>query len=500
VTALPNHPSEISSTNEENSSNEEPLRLVVLSKDASTVKSTVSFLSRRGVEVFATTVFQEAVDRLASDWSRFVLLSVNFPHPKIELVPQLLAQSFNTEVLLFAESQDRKSSSKLTASKGKHIIFGTVSGPVVLMRLTQILKESQQKADDETTSISRSSSGVSDEGSIHLKGQAKPKKNEEGLKRLMAALGETTTQAEHSLENQSNPVVIQKGNRGQLLMAVPPPTKPQKLKVREAVENGRVKPAQPKIDESLLKPIDVVTEGHPQVKLNHAGGGPLVGLNQTSIDLLERSMRAALKECCGWPRDEKDTLIDYQTVSVLVFYTNFFRGSVLFAIGRGEFDHTEMLKSIETEFVFQLIQSGVDIGIGELERYEIAPANAAEGAFLAASTSAVSRSDKFEVGMAVLDLVPEVPELVENPDLMVAVNPDAIEPEQRLSFEVFLHLPLNGKYIKYVRQGRSISHKQSSKLSARADSSVYLTKASSTAFRYYASINSLKSKISKKTG
>lgn len=500
MTALPNQPSEISNANDESSSKEEPLRLVVLSKDAATVRSTVSFLSRRGVEVFATTVFQEAVDKLASEWSRFVLLSVNFPHPKIELVPQLLAQSFNTEVLLFAEIQDRKSSSKLTASKGKHIIFGTVSGPVVLMRLTQIIKESQQQADDGTTSIARSSSGHSDEGAIHLKDQSKPKKNEEGLKRLMAALGDSTTEAEHQLKNQSNPVVIQKGNRGQLLMAVPPPTESQKAKVREAVEGGRLKPAQPKIEKSQLKPTDIVTEEHPQVEFNHTGGGPIVGLNQSSVDILERCMRAALKECCGWPRDQKETLIDYRTVSVLVFHTAFFRGSVLIAIGRGGFDHTEMLKSIETEFVFQLIQSGVDIGIGELERYEITPASAAEDAFLAASTSAVSRSEKLEVGMAVLDLVPEVPELVETPDMMIAVKPDAIEPEQRLNFEVFLHLPLNGKYVKYVREGFSISSKQSSKLSARSDSSVYLTKAASTAFRQHASLKSLKSKIAKKAG
>lgn len=450
--------------------------------------------------MFATTVFQEAVDKLATDWTRFALVSVNFPHPKIELVPQLLAQSFNTEVLLFAESQDRKSSSKLTASKAKHIIFGTVSGPVVLMRLTQILKEADQQSSDDSNSINVGSKNQSDDASIHLKSGAKPQMKEESLKRFMAELGEAAAAPESESKNPSNAVVIQKGNRGQLLMSLPPPSKKDSSKIREEIAAGRLKPAQPKIDEKSLKPNDVLLENAAKAGLKEATSGPLVGVNQSNIDVLERCMRAALKECCGWPRDQKETLIDYRTVSVLVFHTGFFRGSVLIAVGRGEFDHVEMLKSVETEFVFQIIQAGVDIGIGELERYEITPASAAEDAFMAASASAVSRSEKLEVGMAALDLVPEVPEIIETPDLMIAVKPDAIEPEQNLNFEVFLHLPLNGRYVKYVREGFAISKKQSSRLTSKNDATVYLTKGSSNAFRQHASVKSLKSKILKKTG
>ncbi len=488
------------SASDENSLKDEPLRLVVLSKEAATVKSTVSFLNRRGVEVFATTVFQEAVDKLATDWARFVLLSVNFPHPKIELVPQLLSQSFDTEVLLFAETQDRKSNSKLTASKGKHIIFGSVSGPVVLMRLNQILKEALQQPENGTTAISRSGLNNGDEGSIHLKDLNRSKRKEEGLKRLMAALGDDLSEVEPQQKKQSAPVIIQKGNRGQLMLSVPPPTELEKGKVRASIEKGHLKPAQPKITEAQLKPVDVITEQHPQVGLNKSGSGSLLGVSQESVDILERCMRAALKECCGWPKDHREALGAVKTVSALVFKTAFFRGSTLIAIGRGDFDHTEMLKSIETEFIFQLIQSGVDIGVGELERYEITPASAASHAFVVASTAAVTRSENLEVGMAVIDVVPEVPELVVSPDFMIAVKPDSIEPEQQLKFELFLHLPLNGRYVKIVREGFAMSTKQSVKLSAKKDTSVYLTKAASAAFREHASIKSIKSKIVKKTG
>ncbi|MDZ4084898.1 MAG: hypothetical protein U1E10_18290, partial [Bdellovibrionales bacterium] len=485
-------------TEAESDAQEHPIRLVILSKDAATVKSTAAFLVRRGVEIFATTVFQEAVDKLASDWTRFILLSINFPHPKIEMVPRLLAQSFNVETLVFAELSDRKTNSRLTASKAKHIIFGTVSGPVVLMRLTQILKE-QNQTDDETTSIAKSSGTSAEEASINVKGGSSPAKNVDKMKRLMAALGEQATTEAPTSSGLEAGVAIQKGNRGKLHLLVPPPTVASKKALREAVKAGKLKPAQPEITEAVLRPPSTI-EGSESVGIDPETSVPISAPTQSAVDLLDRCIRAALKECCGWPRDQKESLIDYSTVSVLVFHTSFFRGSVLIAIGRGQFDHVEMLKSIETEFVFQIIQSGVDIGIGEIERYEITPASAAEDAFLASVTSAVSRSDKLEVGIAVLDLVPEEPEIIETPDLMIAVKPEAIEPEARLDFEVFLHLPLNGRYVKYVKEGYSISRGQSSRLSSRNKQSIYLTKSASSAFRQHASVSSLKRKIAKKTG
>jgi DNA-binding response OmpR family regulator len=497
-------------TNNAGESAEQPIRLVILSKDASSVKATAGFLVRRGVEVFATTLFQEAVDKLASDWTRFILLSVNYPHPKIEMVPQLLAQSFNVDALVFSELGDRKSNTRLTASKAKHIIFGTVSGPVVLMRLTQILKE-QNQPEDGAMSITKSSSSAADDSSINVKGGTTTIKSVDKVKRLMAELGEPSAEqsAEQSAVQSGTTaatksglaagVAIQKGNRGQLHLLVPPPTLASKKGIREALKAGKMKPAQPKIDASILNPPSMI-EGSESLGINPETEVPITPPNQQAVDLLDRCVRAALKECCGWPRDQKEVLIDYRTVSVLVFHTSFFRGSILFAVGRGQFDHTQMLKSIETEFVFQIIQAGVDIGIGEIERYAITPASAAEDAFLAAITSAVSRSDKLEVGIAVLDLVPEEPEIVENADLMIAVKPDAIEPDARLDFEVFLHLPLNGRYVKYVKEGYSISRSQSTRLSSSNKQSIYLTKSASSAFRQHASVSSLKRKIAKKAG
>jgi hypothetical protein len=477
---------------------EQPIRLVILSKDAATVKASAGFLIRRGVEVFATTVFQEAIDKLASEWTRFILLSLNYPHPKIEMVPQLLAQSFNVETLVFAEQSDRKSSSRLTASKAKHIIFGSVSGPVVLMRLTQMLKE-QNKDDDETTAIAKSSEAVNEETSINVKGGTTKLKTADKVRRLMAELDDHNVAEAPKTTGLAAGVVIQKGNRGQPHLLIPPPNAASKKGIREAVQAGKLKRAQPQITASTLNPPSLI-EGSESVGIKLETEVPITAPTQQAVDLLDRCVRAALKECCGWPRDQRDVLIEYRTVSVLVFHTSFFRGSILFAVGRGQFDHIEMLKSIETEFVFQIIQAGMDIGIGELERYEIKPASAAEDAFLASVISTVSRSDKLEVGVAVLDLVPEEPEIVENSDLMIEVKPDAIEPEARLDFAVFLYLPLNGRYVKYVKEGESISRGQSKRLTTRDKQSIYLNKSASSAFRQHASVSSLKRKIAKKSG
>lgn len=366
------------------------------------------------------------------------------------------------------------------------------------MRLTQILKE-QNHIDEEPSMVANSANSHSEEASINVKGGSKSTKKDDKLKRLMAALGDQAITDAPATSGLEAGVAIQKGNRGKLHLLIPPPTAASKNALGSAVKAGKLKPAQPEITEAVLRPPSMI-EGSESVGIDPETSVPISAPTQSEVELMDRCIRAALKECCGWPRDKKETLIDYNTVSVLVFHTSFFRGSVLIAIGRGQFDHVEMLKSIETEFVFQIIQAGVDIGIGEIERYEITPASAAEDAFLASVTSAVSRSDKLEVGIAVLDLVPEEPEIIENPDLMIAVKPEAIEPEVRLDFDVFLHLPLNGRYVKYVKAGDSISKGQSSRLSSRDKQSIYLTKSASSAFRQHASVRSLKRKIVKKTG
>jgi hypothetical protein len=173
----------------------EPTKLLVLARDAASVRSTVSFLNRRDIRCEMVPSLNDVVDRLSNKEANMVLLSINFPHPRIEMIPLLLSQSFGVETIVFAEKTDRKSSQMLTSSKAKHVIMGRISGPVVAMRVRKIEKDLEsaleggengrhgEKSDDGTAKDPQEK-----DDAILLKGRGGP--SEEAMARLMKTLND----------------------------------------------------------------------------------------------------------------------------------------------------------------------------------------------------------------------------------------------------------------------------------------------------------------------
>lgn len=102
--------------------------ILVLAKKVSSVSQTVAFLERRGFAAKIISNVSDAVDIFTKKQANILLLSVNFAHPKVEMMPVLMNQSFNVETILFAEDSDRKSQSKLSNAKTKHVLFSRCGG------------------------------------------------------------------------------------------------------------------------------------------------------------------------------------------------------------------------------------------------------------------------------------------------------------------------------------------------------------------------------------
>lgn len=575
-------------------------RLLILVKDQNSVIGTASFLERRGIETFVSTAMQDVIDRLAQGWSKYVLLSINYPHPKIDLIPTLLHQSFQAEIMVFAETSDRKTNTRLTGSKAKHIIFGAPSGPVVLMRLKQMQREvhggptegddsNARQGDakegdvDQQVRISGNSGG--DGGAVHLKGSVRgvpqsggPGERSDALAKLMSALKSTSVDgAEDALDQglsalndsfnanskstasgkmndsieqmrksvQKPTVHIQKGiGRGTGRMVVPPPDSKQKAAVREAMKKGQVQ-ALPAIENGPNQHHHSLFEEHPEFRkqrnaIEHTDasatfGAPPVGhdsapqpdsivergvtktdpiptnqldtiehdaltdaaLSSEPTSIIESCIREALLKVCGKPRDGRESLLEYRTASVVILSSPQFTGSVLIVIGRGVFDHKKTLRQVEVELLQLMSDRGIDFSIGEMQSYPVEPALSCEEAFLSAQFAAVARSEDLEVGMAYLDVVPVEPTIIETADQMLEVSCDDIEPDQILPFELYLYLPMNKKYLRYVKNGSSLSGKQSSNLKTNEVKNLYLNREAADAFKQHATVGNLKKIVSK---
>lgn len=523
----------------------EPDRLLILVKDSNSVRGTASFLERRGVETVVANTMQDVIDRLAQGWSKYVLLSINYPHPKIDLIPMLMSQSFRAEIMVFAETADRKTNMRLTGSKAKHVIFGSPSGPVVLMRLKQMQREAMESTSEGAETGTRHSGARENEadqqvhvsggsgaagGAVHFKGTAQAGgayqsgqlDRSEALSKLMSALKSTETddaslereisevneslislqsaevqkKAKSRLEQMRNSaqkpnVHFQKGmGRGRLGLYIPPPTKKQKETVLAAIRAGQL---------NMPDAEEHTAEGVLAGPSESAPSAPAETSSQSEHPtLIEQCIREALTRVCGKPRTGRETLLEYQTASVLILSSQQFTGSVLIVIGRGSFDHKRTLRQVESELLKLMSERGIDFSIGEMHSYPIEPAPACEEAFFEAEFCAVSRSEELEVGMAYVDIIPSEPMATEAKDDMLEVSCEDIEPELPLHFELYLYLPMNKKYLRYVKNGSSLSIKQSENLKTNEVKALYLNKGSIEAFKQHATVGNLKKKISKR--
>ncbi len=607
-------------------------RLIVLAKDVASVKSMSNFLNRRGVETFVTNQLNDAVDRLTQGWTRFVLLSVNFPHPKVELIPQLFAQSFAAETIAFGESSDRKTAQKLTASRARNVIFGSASGPVVLMRLKQVQRQDLGQRDDEETT--RGAAGPEDSSdevrvkgsggpgfnkSVHVKGGTSAadsaQAREEAASRFLRALNESgesdrdnvspTPDSESSergesqddlsqessrtgTKNKKPEIIIQKGARGSAPKSVaeqiqanqsgktpgssfesgpgqgrkPSPelaadgkapgnagsitergssgkisaaksSRPnlpsshalimptRKSKVHEALQSGQlsaekshdIESSKPGRQEALGQPPQAPFEAHgstpmklepkPEASPKDAEpeispAAPALPTEEATQTDIEIAARSALRRVYGEPRKEPDILLEYRSVVILIVHVESFMGTIMLAEGRGMSSASTRLPTLEREFLNALAERGHEIRIRDLRSMPFPNAAVAEEAFMAAEMSAVSRSDDYEAGIAFLNLIPSEAVIEETKDGMLKIGIEDVEPNSRINFDVFIYLPINAKYLKYVRQGYAISAEQSSRLKSRSVGSFYLEKASREHYLQHNIVKSVRRGIQKK--
>jgi DNA-binding response OmpR family regulator len=208
--------------------------IVVLAKREAGLRSTVAFLERRGFAAKLVSSLNEAVELFSKKEANKLLLSVNFPHPKVEMLPVLMNQSFQIETILFAEESDRKSSNRLSDAKTKHVLFGPVSGPVVMMKIRQIDRELSGETDEAAAADKRTMSSKDDEGDIKVGGRNRANEDtvvlngktasreKAKLEKLMKSLadGEDDSTLNSSDElARSGETYVQKGNRSKMKSA-----------------------------------------------------------------------------------------------------------------------------------------------------------------------------------------------------------------------------------------------------------------------------------------
>lgn len=127
-----------------------------------------SFLTRRGWKTTIASNLGQAIKNIVTTRPDFVLISLNHPNKKLQALPVLLTQTFNTTCVLFGEQIDPKTSMALREAKAQHKITGFISGPSVHRAITKILNDIHNPKEEKE--LNRSLLKNNEPDSISVKG------------------------------------------------------------------------------------------------------------------------------------------------------------------------------------------------------------------------------------------------------------------------------------------------------------------------------------------
>ncbi len=117
------------------------VEILVIAKNAKTLQTTASFLSRRGWPTTVLSSVSQAIEFIAEKKPDFVLVSLNHPNPAMVKIPDLISGTFNLTCIGFIEALDTASTNKLSKSKLRYKIQGQASGPNLHRSIRKILAE-----------------------------------------------------------------------------------------------------------------------------------------------------------------------------------------------------------------------------------------------------------------------------------------------------------------------------------------------------------------------
>lgn len=441
--------------------------IVVLAKTERAVKSTLSFLERRGTPVKFVSSLNEAIEIFTKQEANILLFSVNFPNPKIEMIPALILQSFSVPSIAFAEETDRKTSQKLQSVKTRHVIMGPVSGPAVMMKVRQIEKDLEGGGDASPGEGAARGSMAQEAGdqSINVRGGSALAAKQEALNSLMSAARETSGDDEMSLL-ASGETYVDKGQR----------SKAHRAKYQRAHREANYHDGLSDEDRAL----SALQSVEPILARRKSGDTP-------EEDLFLKCMGEAIEAVVGEPSDYELCFPILKKAMLVAIRSRKMKGAFVIAVGQSKHKPADIMQRIQVAFFSLLRANGIELDASEEFSSEIEHVYIANDAISVSPHLLMAQTPEAQVGLAVVMTEDPVPSLQPYERNMLQVPLSDLPAEEPVNFNVYLHLRRNGKFIRYLRVGSALSNKQVVRLTKHNITHVLVDGAEREAYsRHYA--------------
>ena len=488
--------------------------LYIIRSKENTLVAVESFLHNRNFEIQSSTNATTAYEEIKASQPDFVLISLNNPHPKILMFPQLLAQVINPDrIIIFADMLTAAVTKSLSQAKinKKYILYPPLSGPAVERMTLKILKDedaAKRAADKPDTQRLSSSDSVTSGGfdNISIKGSSAVKDtvvissgafqndNEivsrtKGLtffdsgsireKRLVSEdLGETNTTglgSQEELEASNSNTAAEswgsetsgkatKGTRSKINTGNKKQTGGSRLGETESDQSSK----QARFKTSALSrsaPVDF------------------------SESLLIRGTEEAFEFATTVvQKAESETLAPaISNIACLIVESAKVSGYLIVAYGKDRQIDKEFIQNLRSKLVLYMRENGdKDFTSEQGLELTVEPTRFSDWALEQAEFLRKSIHKGNEVAIAFFpELATEIPLEISDHEKMLEIDIDNLVLDHEVDFDLYLHMPKNGKFIMHTRKSRVFSKERKSRLQAKDIQKLFVRTDSSENVRRY---------------
>jgi hypothetical protein len=221
--------------------------------------------------------------------------------------------------------------------------------------------------------------------------------------------------------------------------------------------------------------------------------------NQELDSIIKKCSREALAKVCTLPTAEHAAALPvFRFAAILAINSPALRGYAVIGIPATRRYIGVLLAEVETEFIIRLGKCGFPLERHQYHLIHIDDMELARITIARASFVWRSQGADAEIAMSFCD----------GPNLIPAIEPHVGDMNQiplrdlfsgaKVTFDVYLHFPINNKYLRYLRQGSSLTSSQADTLEQKEVTHFFLRKKDTEEYRKFFATQSLTQSIDDK--
>lgn len=507
----------------------EQVRLAVLAYNHKLINGVCKKLcSTRPVEAKTFIELKDFLASLVDDPPDIVALSLNYPHKNIQQFPRLLKMSMNVPVIVFIESLTAKHQRMLQISPNEHKVKGVVTTQGLWEKISIIANFSDQVIELSTDHQQGLSPSLKPRQSevFMMKGNGNEISSDDKasfISQLFKELNEAEDEGDlNSLCNTNleefEGVDVDESEQGSQSAMEDFLRKPRLYDGKENSEEEINEIATNETSEFLadskqrVKLDELIQKSNNVEKIDEDFGGLSIE-DQVSVDLKNKELKkekkirqaskqkSVLQEACEevvrdlYEAREKESLEPVMThvLSVFLVELNGIKGYLTFVTDKHETIEEHVLSGFRLGIIGYLKKKNAHC---ELSMDYPVVANLKDFAQVFSQFSEFmikyesASGSKICVGFIEREVV--LPKLEESEqDDMYLIDLKVIPPQTTVNFDAFMYLPINKKFVKYIKAGRLISLEQSKRHLHNENTKLYMPKSHKNKFIQFFIQNSI---------